>query len=52
MAIAYVDAKLREAGSYLNQMRDQQNRAFGDHSKFDDYLERVCRGGPIGRAAA
>jgi hypothetical protein len=38
MAIAYVDAKLREAGSYLNQMRDQQNRAFGDHSKFDDYL--------------
>jgi len=30
--------ELRAAGSYLSQMRDQEGRAFGDKSNFDEYL--------------
>src|SRR5260221_14614219 len=38
MAIESIEAALRAAGSYLTQMRDQEGRAFGDNSKFDEHL--------------
>ncbi len=38
MAIEGIESALRAAGSYLSQMRDQEGRAFGDKSNFDEYL--------------
>jgi hypothetical protein len=45
MAIESVEAKLRAAESYLSQMRDQQDRAFGDKSKFDEHLSAFVEAG-------
>jgi hypothetical protein len=38
MAIESIEAALRAAGLYLSQMRDQEGRAFGDKSNFDQSL--------------
>jgi hypothetical protein len=45
MAIESIEAKLREAESFLEEMRDRQDRAFGDKSKFDDYLSAFVGAG-------
>jgi hypothetical protein len=34
----HVDKKLREARFFLDQMREQERRAFGDKEPFDFYL--------------
>jgi hypothetical protein len=44
MTIDSVEAKLREAETFLSQMRDQQDRAFGDN-KFDEYLSAFVGAG-------
>jgi hypothetical protein len=41
-----IQAKLHEAASYLSQMRDRQDRAFGDsRPKFDEYLAAFVQAG-------
>jgi hypothetical protein len=47
MAIEAVRAKLQEARSFLNEMDDQQQKAFGDTSRFDHLLSAFTR--PIRR---
>ena len=43
MDLARIEKKLREAGFFLNQMRDRESRAFGDREQFDFYLS-ACLG--------
>jgi hypothetical protein len=43
MDLARIEKKLREAGFFLNQMRDRESSAFGDKEPFDFYLS-ACLG--------
>jgi hypothetical protein len=43
MDLERIEKKLREAGFFLNQMRDREGRAFGDKEPFDFYLS-ACLG--------
>jgi hypothetical protein len=45
MAIETVEAKLHEARSNLDEMRDQEQRAFGDKSRFDHLLSAFLNAG-------
>jgi hypothetical protein len=45
MAIEAVRAKLQEARSFLNEMDDQQQKAFGDKSRFDHLLSALLNAG-------
>jgi hypothetical protein len=45
MAIETVKAKLEEARSFLAKMRDQEQRAFGDKSPFDQFLSGFLNAG-------
>jgi hypothetical protein len=38
MDLAKIEKKLREAGFFLNQMRDRESSANGDKEPFDFYL--------------
>jgi hypothetical protein len=38
--VIQVQKKLREARFFLDQMREQERRAFGDKERFDFYLAR------------
>ena len=44
MDLAKIEKKLREAGFFLNQMRDRESNAYGDKEPFDFYLcrSRTC----------
>ena len=43
MDLAKIEKKLREAGFFLNQMRDRESNAYGDKEPFDFYLS-ACLG--------
>jgi hypothetical protein len=43
MDLARIEKKLREAGFFLNQMRDRESNAYGDKEPFDFYLS-ACLG--------
>jgi hypothetical protein len=45
MTIQSVEAKLHEARSALAEMRDQEQRAFGDRSRFDHRLSAFLNAG-------
>ncbi len=45
MGIENVKAKLQEARSFLDKMRDQEQRAFGDRSQYDNYLSAFLNAG-------
>jgi hypothetical protein len=45
MAIENVETKLQEARSFLDNLRDQEQRAFGDKAPFDHYLSAFLSAG-------
>jgi hypothetical protein len=45
MGIESVEAKLHEARSFLDEMRDQEQQAFGDSSRFDHLLSAFLNAG-------